>query len=443
VNIISKIIRDSPVWLITILISIISIIFFIYSPFQINLFPENAVKKLYYVDNISDAHQKIIQKFNAKYKGEIEVVPVNLPFYNFTTNDRKEILTRSLRSRSDGIDIFAVDLIWIPRFAKWGYSMDKRFDNKILSNVNGMALKACYHNNNLIAFPLFLDLGILYYRKDLIQKLVNGPSIEKKIQNSLSWDEFISLSQQFKSSKKPFYVFTGGDFEGMQCCFHEMLSDEESENIFCKPVIDLNVPPAKRALRQLVDFIYKYKISPYEVTQFDEFNSYLYANNNNAVFLRGWVGYHKQYKGFLKDTSNIANMEIAPLPHFKGHSTSSVFGGWSLMISEFSNRKEEALKFIDFMFQKENQQILYEDGGYLPINVEVYGDSSYISKHPELAKIKNLFLWARHRPFLENYTRISEVMSRYFHKALNNEITVQEALVLASKQIQNGKAIVK
>jgi multiple sugar transport system substrate-binding protein len=442
-NRISKIIKDSPVWLITILISIVSIIFFIYSPFQINLFPENVVKKLYYVDNISDAHQKIIQKFNAKYKDEIEVIPVNLPFYNFTTNDRKEILTRSLRSRSDGIDIFAVDLIWIPRFAKWGYSMDKRFDDKTLSDVNGMALKACYHNDSLIAFPLFLDLGILYYRKDLIRKLTNGALIEKKIHNSLTWDEFISLGNQFQSSKNPFYVFTGGDFEGMQCCFHEMLSNKESENIFYNSPIDLNVPSAKRALQQLVDFIYKYKISPYDVTQFDEFNSYLYANNNNAVFMRGWVGYHKQYRGFLRDTSNIANMEIAPLPHFKGNTTSSVFGGWSLMISKFSNRKEEALKFINFMFQKENQQILYEDGGYLPINIEVYNDSAYIVKHPELAQIQNLFSWAKHRPFLENYTRISEVMSRYFHKALKNEITVREALLLASKQIHNGKAIVK
>ena len=104
----------------------------------------------------------------------------------------------------------------------------------------------------------------------------------------------------------------------------------------------------------------------------------MYANENNAVFLRGWVGYHKQYNSFLKDTSNISNMGIAPLPHFKGHTTSSVFGGWSLMISKFSNRKEEALKFINFMFQKENQEILYEFGGYLPINIEVYKDTVFI-----------------------------------------------------------------
>src|SRR4030066_104369 len=143
-NKILKLLKKSPIWFITILISIISIIFFIYLPFQINLFQENVVKKLYYVDNISEAHLKIIKKFNEKYKNKIEVVPVNLPFNHFTTNDRKEILTRSLRSRSDGVDIFAVDLIWIPRFAKWGYTMDRSFDERTLTEVNQMALWACY-----------------------------------------------------------------------------------------------------------------------------------------------------------------------------------------------------------------------------------------------------------------------------------------------------------
>jgi multiple sugar transport system substrate-binding protein len=132
-------------------------------------------------------------------------------------------------------------------------------------------------------------------------------------------------------------------------------------------------------------------------------------------------------------------MEIAPLPHFKGRTTSGVFGGWSLMISKFSERKEEALKFIEFMFQKENQQILYEAGGYLPINTQVYNDSMYLENHKELAQIQRLLLWGKPRPYLENYTRLSEIMSRFFHKALKNEISVNEALNSASKKINNEK----
>ncbi|MEM3373252.1 MAG: extracellular solute-binding protein [Candidatus Anstonellales archaeon] len=440
---ITKSIKESSIWLISIFVSLVAIFFFIYLPFQINLFSKTSVKKIYYVDNISPAHLKIINRFNKLHKNEIEVVPVNLPFYHFTTNDRKAILTRSLRNRSDGIDIFAVDLIWIPRFAKWGYSMDRYFDEQTLNNVNKMALKAGYQNDSLVAFPLFLDVGVLYYRKDLILKLPNGKEIEKKIQNSLTWDEFFSLGEKFSSYQKPFYIFQGGEFEGMVCNFHELLSEEESNKIFNNYRINLKTEAAHRALKQLVDLIHRYKYSPYEVTRMDEYLSYLYANDNNAVFLRGWVGFNKQYKNFLKDTSNVKNLAIAPLPHFKGCSTSGVFGGWSLMISKFSNRKEEALQFIKFMFEKENQKILYEEGGVIPVNEEVFNDSLYLKNHTELVQIKNLLKWGKHRPFLENYTRISEILARQFHKALKKEITVQEALDYASTQINNEKAIVK
>lgn len=439
---ITKKIKESSIWLISILISLVAIFFFIYLPFQINLFPKGKAQKIYYVDNISPAHLKIIKKFNELHKGEIEVVPVNLPFYHFTTNDRKAILTRSLRNRSDGIDIFAVDLIWVPRFAKWGYPLDRFFSKEEFRNVNKMALKACYQNDTLVAFPLFLDIGVLYYRKDLIQKLPDGRSIEEKIQKSLSWDEFIALGKRFSYSN-PFYVFQGGDFEGLVCSFHELLSEKESENIFYKEPIILNKEPARKALQQLVDFIHKYNFSPIEVTRFDEFASYIYANENNAVFLRGWVGFHKQYKKFLKDSSHIIDMAIAPLPHFEGNKSSGVFGGWSLMISKFSDRKEEAIKFIKFMFEKENQKILYEEGGVIPVNEEVFRDANYLKDHKELLQIQKLLQWGKHRPFLENYTRISEIMSRQFHKALKKEISVSDALDFASQQINNEKIIVK
>lgn len=440
---ITKSFKESPIWLITLLISIISIIFFIYLPFQINLFPENVLKKVYYVDNISEAHLKIINKFNEEYRNKIEVVPVDLPFYYFTTNDRKAVLTRSLRNRSDGIDIFAVDLIWIKRFAKWGYPIDSRIKQSMLRDVNPMALRACYQNDSLVAFPLFLDIGVLYYRKDLINKLPDGSKIEKMIQRSLTWNEFADLGMQFKNSSNPYYVFTGGDFEGLMCCFQEMLSQDESREIFYNNPIELNRPASRRALQKLVDFIYKYKFTPKEAIHFDDPDCYSYANEHDAVFFRGWTGYHKQYKWSLEDTSKIEKMGIAPLPHIDGHNSSGVFGGWSLMISKFSTRKEEALKFIDYMFRKENQKILYEEGGYIPINDEVYSDSLYIKKHAELAHIHSLLSWGKHRPFLDNYTRLSEILTRSIHNTLKGDTNVEKALQQATEIINTEKAIVK
>lgn len=433
--------KNSPVWFVSIIVSIGVIIFFIYLPFQIDMFQNDVVKQVYYVDNISEAHQKIIEKFNQKYLGEIEVVPVNLPFHSFTTNDRKAILARSLRNRSDGIDIFAVDLIWIPRFAKWGYSLDRRFNKDVLGKINDRVLEACYNENSLVAFPNYLDMGVLHYRKDRILSLPDGEKINDDIQKSLTWKEFIALGRKHKTELSPYYIFTGNDYEGFICCFDEMITYNAVQNLFNSSPVDLNTNENIRALQQMVDFIYKYNFSPPETKGFDEFNSYLYALNNDATFLRGWVGFHKQYKKFIEDSSKVELFDVAPLPHFEGQERTSVFGGWSLMISKYSERKEEAIKFMRFMFEAENQKLLYESGGVLPVNDEVYTDSTFISKHAELKQYRKLFKWCKHRPALENYTRISEIMSKSFHKALRNEISVVDALNEASNKINNEKFI--
>ncbi len=87
----------------------------------------DGVVRVYYADNISPAHQQIIDRFNELYRWKIEVVPVNLPFEKFSTNERKELFARSLRNKSDRLDIFAVDLIWVSSFSRWAEPLDATF----------------------------------------------------------------------------------------------------------------------------------------------------------------------------------------------------------------------------------------------------------------------------------------------------------------------------
>ena len=112
-----------------ILISVLAILLFIlsYSLFPFNSSPsvESQLVIIKYADNISPAHQTVVNNFNKEYEGRIKVETINLPFTKFSTNERKELLTRSLRSKSDKLDLFAIDLIWSARFAKWAESLDK------------------------------------------------------------------------------------------------------------------------------------------------------------------------------------------------------------------------------------------------------------------------------------------------------------------------------
>ena len=236
---------------------------------------KNQPVKLYYADNISFVHQMAIDEFNRQYAGKIEVIPVNLPFSKFSTNERKELLTRSLRSKSEKLDIFAVDLIWVPRFAKWSEPLDSYFSKDEKQRLLKDALKSCMFEGILVAMPMYLDVGLLYYRRDIIRKLPDGEEIEKRLQDSMTWEEMIDLRKRMAYMHKPFYIFPAKDFEGLVCNYLELAVGYDPEFLKSNKFHFL-APAAAKSLQMMVDFV-KNGTTPQEVMDFDEFlcNKYM------------------------------------------------------------------------------------------------------------------------------------------------------------------------
>lgn len=440
---IKKIFSASLFWFGLAMITLITV--FIFLPFNTMTFSVDQVQKIYYVDNMSEAHNVIVQRFNEKYQGKIEVVQVNLPFSTFTTNERKEILARTLRTSSDRIDIFAVDFIWVPRFARWSYDLNAFFSEDTLNYINSEALKACTVNRKLVALPMYIDVGLLYYNRRLLQKLPDFAQIEGKLKQSISWKEFIALGERLKGWENPFYLFAGNSYEGLICSFHEMLTEEQSYKIFNGDSIKLNTPAAKNGLRLLVDLINRYQLTPEIVTSFNEDKIYQYALQTDALFLRGWPGYLKHftpensavYKVKLKDYA------IAPLPHLANNEKCAVYGGWNLMISKFSREKDAAVKFITFMLNEKNQMIMHDLSGYVPVNKKTFNNPAFLKRNPNILYERSLYRYGRHRPYREDYTKISDIMSHYVRAALKKEISVEEALIRASQKINSKQIFIK
>ena len=200
--------------------------FLVLDIFKIN--HEREITRVYYADNISKAHQKVIDLFNEKYKGEIEVVPIDLPVTKFTTNERKELLARSLRSDNSIFDIFAVDQIWVSRFAKWAEPLDNYFTQEEINKLLPGIIPVCTFKNQLMSLPLYLDIGMLFYRKDMIEQLPNHEEIEEKLRNSIEWNEFIEICNKY-FEKNNAYVFQGKEYEGLICNYIEILSGMNGE----------------------------------------------------------------------------------------------------------------------------------------------------------------------------------------------------------------------
>lgn len=395
-------------------------------------------KKIYFADNISPSHKLLIEKFNEEHKGKIEVVPIDLPFEKFSTNERKELLIRYLRSKSDKIDIFSVDQIWIPRFAKWTEPLNKYFITPEREKILDKALKACYYENDLVAVPLYFDVSFLYYNNEKLKQLPNYQEIKNELENGITWEKFVQLSNQLKKFNRPIYLFPADNYEGLMCSFFELLESQNAK-IFQGEMVKLNSKEAQKALQFLV-YLIESGISPTDVLEFRELECYNKFVKEDGFFLRGWAGLDVWYNNNI-DTQNVKEKYIPTyIPYFKDSKQTSITGGWNLMLSKYSTKKSEAVEFIKFLLSNESQKILFEKGGYLPVNKNIYNDSVYLNNNPLLMKYKKIIQTAAYRPLLDKYTRVSDIISFYIKEALKKKITVYEALSKAEKII-NSKEI--
>jgi len=425
----------------TILLAVFIFSTFVFSPSGLDSSQATKLKTIYFVDHISSAHQMVIDLFNQRYKGQIKVETINLSFEKFSTNERKELLARYLRSKNDRIDIFSVDQIWVPRFARWCVPLQKFMDSKEVSNIIPNALQTCYYKDTLVAVPLYIDIALMFYRDDLLKKFSDYNLTVNELSKSITWEKFIELHKK-NNSKNPFYIFQADDYEGLLCTFTELMADQNNPMVSKDGKILINTPEGKKSLQLLVDLVNKYGVSPKDVSFLKENESFRYFAKNDGLFLRSWSSMLDDKVEYLTDEMR-SNLRMAPLPHFENTKSTSVYGGWNLMVSQFSEKIPEVIKFVRFLMSEESQKIMYEEGGYLPTNKKLYTDSVFVAKHKEINFFKELFKTGVHRPFMEGYTNVSDILSYYINSAIKGEISVDKALQEAELKIKEKTILVK
>ncbi|UCH66131.1 MAG: extracellular solute-binding protein, partial [Ignavibacterium sp.] len=294
------------------------------------------------------------------------------------------------------------------------------------------------YQNDLVAAPLYIDVSIMYYREDLLSSLPDYEETKQKIKKSITWGDLIKLNNDLYRESNSLFVFPADDYEGLMCMFVELMGSQ-GKSLIEDNNLQLSTSEARLALQLMVDMVNKYKVVPKDVVNFRENESYNEFLTNNGVFLRGWPALLIDHYEFVKEHQIADKIKMAPTPHFEDGQAVSVFGGWNLMISKFSQHIDESLIFIKYLLSEEAQNILHKEGGYLPSNKLIYE----YEPNEELQRYKQLMDSGIHRPFLENYTKISDIIAYYLNKAINNEISVDKALRDAENKIRDEKIEIK
>jgi trehalose/maltose transport system substrate-binding protein len=339
-----------------------------------------------------------------------------------------DLLTQKLRNRDTRLDVFIMDVVWPAEFASagWALPLDRYFTSVEREKFLQAPIAANQYRGQIFGVPLFIDAGLLYYRRDLLAK--------HKLAPPRTWPELVETAKTVLAAERDSNLvgFSGQfkQYEGLVCNMMEyILSNGGALWDDKRRVSALDETAAKTAVRFVRDRIIG-EISHRGVLAYEEPESLALFTQGQAIFHRNWP-----YAGSVANdaaTSKIAGkVGMTPLPGFSVGKGVAALGGWQIGISRYSQKPDLAWRFAAFMTGAEIQKRIALATGRAPTRLALYEDPEIKKKIPQLKSLLQTFNQSVPRPTTPVYAPLSNIMQRYFSSVLalpNTDINERAAL---------------
>src|SRR5438067_4029888 len=128
----------------------------------------------------------------------------------------REMFLTALEGGADDFDVFAIDVVWAPEFARAGWLADltsafapARLREEYLAST----IEAVTLDGRIYAVPWFLDVGLLYYRTDLVPR---APKTYRELQS-------FARAAMARDPGLAGYLWQARQYEGLNCNVFEAI----------------------------------------------------------------------------------------------------------------------------------------------------------------------------------------------------------------------------
>jgi trehalose/maltose transport system substrate-binding protein len=357
----------------------------------------------------------------------IRVVDETLPS---SSDVQHQYFITTLEGGSQDLDVLSMDVVWVPEFSRAGWLLDlsDRVAPELRADLFPAPLEACTLRGRLYGLPWYVDAGVLYYRKDLLDRLGRGAP--------QSYPELAETTRQVLSAagRPDLYGFLwqGKQYEGLVCVSLEMLSSFGGAVIESGQV-RIDSPEAREAFRFERSLLTS-GVSPALVTTADEEATRQIFGAGKAVFLRNWV---YAWNIFEREGSPVkGKVALAPIPPGPRGAGASTLGGWQLGVYRGSRHPEEAWALIEFLTRPESQAYLTRTVGYRPSRRSLYSDPALVREVPILPMLLPILERARPRPVTPLYLSVSQTLQAELSAIVTGVKPVEPALRDARREIE-------
>jgi multiple sugar transport system substrate-binding protein len=373
-------------------------------------------------NDTSGTYPAMVDTYNKTNKDNVHVIWRNGPS---NTDQMLTLYDNTLRARSGNIDVMSIDVVYPAEFSSNGWTVDlsSKWPASDRANYLPGPIKSCTYNGQIAAAPLRTDLGVLYYRKDIVS---TPPT---------TFTDLASMAKSNASKAKYGFVWQGSQYEGLVCNFVEVLYGYGGailDPTNSKKVV-VNSPQGVQALTEMVSWVGT--VSPTSITTFTEEPSRQAFQNGDAIFMRNWP--YAYSLGNASGSKVAGKFDIHSIPYGGSNTTGhSCVGGWNMAINAYSKNPDASWSFIKYMLSAPAQKVLAIKGSFTPALQSVYNDPEVQSKQPLFTKLQPILQNALPRPVSPVYPDLSNIVQTHVHQALTKAVSPADALSALQSELQ-------
>ncbi|MCH2547370.1 MAG: ABC transporter substrate-binding protein [Alphaproteobacteria bacterium] len=364
------------------------------------------------------------------YPAEIVSMPAS-------ASERLALYQQFLSAKQSSIDVFQIDVVW-PGILKTHLldlkpfvpqeEVDQHFESIIKNNtVDGQ----------LLALPLYTDVGILYYRKDLLEKYDRTPP--------KTWQELTVTAQYIQDAEraegKPDmwgYVWQGKAYEGLTCNALEWVSSSGGGSLVqADGTITVANDEAAEAINRAASWIGT--ITPQGVLNYSEEESRGVFQSGKAVFMRNWPYAWSLAQGEGSPIKGKVGVAMIPNGGDPDDPHSGTLGGWEMGVSKYSKQQEKAVDLVRYLTGPETQYAYALEASYNPTIRDLYKDQRVLDALPASDVLYDALSRAVPRPSRATglrYNRVSYDFWNAVHAVLSGDDSAKDELTAIKKRWQ-------
>ncbi len=364
-----------------------------------------------------------------------------------TPKESNEILAQYqqlLTSRSGDIDILRIDVVWPGVLAQHLVDIGQAVPKEVIARHFPAIIEANTVDGHVVALPWFTDAGLLYYRKDLLEKY--GRKVP------LTWQELTETAKLVQDGERKAggsenlwgFVFQGRAYEGLTCNAVEWVDSFGGGTIVdAKGKVTINNPKALEALKLVATW--PKTISPPGVLNYAEEEARGAFQSGSAVFMRNWP--YAWALSQAADSPIKGKVGVAPLPKGgpDGKHTGTL-GGWQLAVNKYSKNVKAAVDLAAFLTGPEEQKRAALKASLNPTMPALYQDPEILKANPFFGDLLETFKSAVARPSRVTGATYNQVSSEFWntvHEALSGRTPPDQGLPQLERKLtrlsKNGK----